>query len=64
MLEVQPTVVSLSDAAAAKLHELTKEEANPAIGLRVKYTSLEGWTSYSPEFALDFAKQPDVRYRR
>jgi iron-sulfur cluster assembly protein len=40
MLEVQPidtppTVVSLSDAAAEKLRELTKEEANPEVGLRV-----------------------------
>ena len=29
------TLVSLSDAAAKKLHELTAEEANTAIGLRV-----------------------------
>ena len=35
MLEVQPTVVSLTDAAAAKLRDLTAEETNPAIGLRV-----------------------------
>jgi iron-sulfur cluster assembly accessory protein len=35
MMEVQPTVVNLTDAAAAKLRELTAEEANPAIGLRV-----------------------------
>jgi iron-sulfur cluster assembly protein len=36
MLEMQPTtVVSLSDAAASKLRELTAEETNPAIGLRV-----------------------------
>jgi iron-sulfur cluster assembly protein len=35
MIESQPTVVSLTDAAAAKLHDLTKEETNPAIGLRV-----------------------------
>ena len=35
MLEVQPTVVNLTDAAAAKLRELTAEETNPAIGLRV-----------------------------
>jgi iron-sulfur cluster assembly accessory protein len=35
MLETQPTVVSLSDAAAVKLRELTAEEQNPAIGLRV-----------------------------
>ena len=30
-----PTVLSLSDAAAAKLRDLTKEETNPDIGLRV-----------------------------
>ena len=44
MLDIQPeaqptvqplTVVSLSDAAASKLRELTAEETNPAIGLRV-----------------------------
>ena len=40
MIEQQPaidpsSVLSLSDAAAAKLRELTKEETNPNIGLRV-----------------------------
>src|SRR5262245_52143675 len=35
MMETQPTVVSLTDAAAAKLRELTAEETNPQIGLRV-----------------------------
>jgi Fe-S cluster assembly iron-binding protein IscA len=44
MIEQQPTVtepappgtvVSLSDAAVTKLRELTKEETNPDIGLRV-----------------------------
>src|SRR6185295_6718545 len=35
MLEAQPTVVSLTDAAASKLRELTAEETNPEIGLRV-----------------------------
>ena len=35
MLEIQPTVVSLTDAAASKLRELTAEETNPQIGLRV-----------------------------
>ena len=35
MIEQQPTVLSLSDAAALKLRELTKEETNPNIGLRV-----------------------------
>jgi iron-sulfur cluster assembly accessory protein len=39
MIDQQPamdtTVLSLSDAAATKLRELTKEETNPNIGLRV-----------------------------
>ena len=35
MIDPQPTVVSLTDAAATKLRELTAEEANPQIGLRV-----------------------------
>jgi iron-sulfur cluster assembly accessory protein len=40
MLETQPTetqttVLSLSDAAASKLREITAEETNPNVGLRV-----------------------------
>jgi iron-sulfur cluster assembly accessory protein len=35
MIDQQPTVLSLSDAAASKLRDLTKEESNPNIGLRV-----------------------------
>src|SRR4051794_10166459 len=35
MIDQQPTVLNLTDAAATKLHELTKEETNPDIGLRV-----------------------------
>jgi iron-sulfur cluster assembly protein len=35
MIEQQPTVLSLSDAAAMKLREITREETNPNIGLRV-----------------------------
>ena len=35
MIDQQPTVVSLTDAAVGKLRELTKEETNPDIGLRV-----------------------------
>ena len=35
MIDQQPQVVSLTDAAVGKLRELTKDEANPAIGLRV-----------------------------
>ncbi|HYU51199.1 MAG TPA: iron-sulfur cluster insertion protein ErpA [Candidatus Limnocylindria bacterium] len=35
MLEAQPMPLSLTDAAASKLQELTAEETNPNIGLRV-----------------------------
>ena len=35
MIDQQPQVVSLTDAAVGKLRDLTKEETNPAIGLRV-----------------------------
>jgi iron-sulfur cluster assembly accessory protein len=35
MIEPQASVLSLSDAAATKLRELTREEPNPDIGLRV-----------------------------
>ena len=35
MLEVQPTIVNLTDAAATKLREITAEETNPNVGLRV-----------------------------
>jgi iron-sulfur cluster assembly accessory protein len=35
MIDQQPQVVSLTDAAVTKLQELTKEETNPDIGLRV-----------------------------
>jgi iron-sulfur cluster assembly accessory protein len=45
MLEAQPTVVSLTDSAAAKLAELTKEETNPDIGLRV-YVYSGGCSGY------------------
>ncbi|MEO8272713.1 MAG: iron-sulfur cluster insertion protein ErpA [Chloroflexota bacterium] len=34
-MEMDTTVLRLSDAAATKLRELTKEETNPNIGLRV-----------------------------
>jgi iron-sulfur cluster assembly protein len=45
MLEAQPTVVSLTDAAVGKLRELTKDEPNPAIGLRV-YVYSGGCSGY------------------
>ncbi len=39
MLDVQPTTLSLTDAAASKLREITAEETNPNVGLRVSVYS-------------------------
>ena len=57
MLEVQPTVVSLSNAAAAKLAELTKEETNPDIGLRV-YVYSGGCSGY--RYGMMLEDQPST----
>ena len=51
---VQPLVVSLTDAAAVKLRELTKEEANPDIGLRV-YVYSGGCSGYRYGMMLEDA---------
>jgi len=51
---VQPLVVSLTDAAAVKLRELTKEEANPDIGLRV-YVYSGGRSGYRYGMMLEDA---------
>ncbi len=45
MIDVQPTIVSLTDAAASKLAELTKAETSPEIGLRV-YVYSGGCSGY------------------
>ena len=58
MLETQPTVVSLTDAAATKLHELTAEEANPAIGLRV-YVYSGGCSGFRYGMMLEDAPTAD-----
>src|SRR4051794_13283763 len=60
MLEAQPTVVSLSNAAAAKLAELTKEETNPDIGLRV-YVYSGGCSGYRYGMMLEDAPTADDR---
>jgi hypothetical protein len=36
----------------------------PALALRVRYESPQGWVTYSPEIALDFARQPDLVWHR
>ena len=58
MLEIQPTVVSLTDAAAAKLHELTAEETNPAVGLRV-YVYSGGCSGFRYGMMLEDAPTPE-----
>ncbi len=45
MIDGQPTALSLTDAAASKLHEITAEETNPAVGLRV-YVYSGGCSGY------------------
>jgi iron-sulfur cluster assembly accessory protein len=53
MIEAQP-VVSLTDAAATKLGELTKEEPNPNVGLRV-YVYSGGCSGYRYGMMLEDA---------
>jgi len=36
----------------------------PGIALRIRYDSPAGWTTYSPEIAIDFARNPDVTWHR
>ena len=60
MIDQQPTVVSLSDAAAVKLRDLTKEETNPAIGLRV-YVYSGGCSGFRYGMMLEDAPTPEDR---
>jgi iron-sulfur cluster assembly protein len=54
MIDAQPSVVSLTDAAATKLRELTKEEPNDNIGLRV-YVYSGGCSGYRYGMMLEDA---------
>ena len=60
MIEPQPAVLSLTDAAASKLTELTKEETNPDVGLRV-YVYSGGCSGYRYGMMLEDAPTPDDR---
>lgn len=60
MIDQQPTVVSLTDAAASKLRELTKDETNPDIGLRV-YVYSGGCSGYRYGMMLEDAPTPEDR---
>ncbi len=56
---VQPTtLVSLTDAAVLKLNELTKEETNPDIGLRV-YVYSGGCSGFRYGMMLEDAPTPE-----
>jgi iron-sulfur cluster assembly protein len=58
MIDPQPTVLSLTDAAATKLRELTKEEPNPDVGLRV-YVYSGGCSGYRYGMMLEDAPTAD-----
>jgi len=58
MIDPQPTVLSLTDAAASKLRELTAEEPNPAIGLRV-YVYSGGCSGFRYGMMLEDAPTSD-----
>ena len=58
MLTEPTSVVSLTDAAASKLRELTKDETNPDIGLRV-YVYSGGCSGYRYGMMLEDAPTPD-----
>jgi iron-sulfur cluster assembly protein len=58
MLEQVSPVVSLTDSAATKLRDLTKDEPNPAIGLRV-YVYSGGCSGYRYGMMLEDAPTPD-----
>jgi iron-sulfur cluster assembly protein len=60
MIDQQPTVVSLTDAAVVKLQELTKEETNPEIGLRV-YVYSGGCSGFRYGMMLEDAPTPEDR---
>ena len=57
MIDQQPTVLSLSDAAAAKLRDLTKDEPSPNIGLRV-YVYSGGCSGY--RYGMMLEDQPSA----
>ena len=58
MIDQQPTVVSLTETAASKLHDLTKDETNPNIGLRV-YVYSGGCSGYRYGMMLEDAPTAD-----
>ncbi len=60
MIDGQPTVLSLTDAAAGKLRELTAGETNPDVGLRV-YVYSGGCSGYRYGMMLEDGPTEDDR---
>jgi iron-sulfur cluster assembly protein len=58
MIDATPTIVSLTDAAALKLAELTKDETSPEIGLRV-YVYSGGCSGYRYGMMLEDQPTPE-----
>jgi len=58
MIDQQPQVVALTDAAVTKLRDLTKEETNPDIGLRV-YVYSGGCSGFRYGMMLEDAPTPE-----
>jgi len=56
----QQTVVALTDAAVSKLRDLTKEETNPDVGLRV-YVYSGGCSGFRYGMMLEDAPTPEDR---
>jgi iron-sulfur cluster assembly accessory protein len=58
MLEIQTETLSLTDAAASKLRELTAAEASPEIGLRV-YVYSGGCSGFKYGMMIEDAPTPE-----
>jgi iron-sulfur cluster assembly accessory protein len=58
MLDIQPTTLSLTDAAAGKLRELTAAETSPEIGLRV-YVYSGGCSGFKYGMMIEDAPTPE-----
>jgi hypothetical protein len=43
---------------------LNLERGIPGLGLRIRYDSPSGWTTYSPQLTLDFVHHPDLAWHR
>jgi len=61
MLEIQTETLSLTDAAASKLRELTAAETSPEIGLRV-YVYSGGCSGFKYGKSIDLLRGSQIDY--